>query len=171
MTASAKKKQPAKISRPVKSVAKSKSVEELAVISDNANEEQKTVKEGADTVCIACALPLGLKFDDVPNGKGGTKTIVFPGLNQALRGEKGGVLLGAGHAVAVTLSRADWEAIKARHGREVAFVGVNGNPPCLVEMADVNEFNSRKTEVIADMKTGLEAADPKEVGVQKTDVK
>ena len=166
MTASATKRTTRKTTK-----APVKKTEELAVVASNLEEEKQTLPESSETVCIACALPLGLKFDDVPNGHGGTKEIVFPGLNQALRGGRGGILVGAGHAVAVTIARKDWEAIKRMHGREDAFVGVNGNLPCLIEMDSIAEFNSRKTEIITEMKTGLEAADPKDVGVTKSDLR
>lgn len=58
------------------------------IIADTAEQEAKKVSDiaGDEIIYIACGMPLGLKFDDVDNGNGGAKTVVFPGVNHALRG-------------------------------------------------------------------------------------
>ena len=59
------------------------------VVADNfSNTQKKSTAKTQSTVIIACTLAHGLKFDDVPNGNGGTKTIVFPGVNDSLRGKR-----------------------------------------------------------------------------------
>lgn len=147
-----------------------KAVETAPVVASNIDEAPASVSESSDNVIIACHLPLGLIFDDVPNGSGGTKSVEFPGLNAALRGNpRGGILLGAGKAVAVSIPRRDWEAIKAMHGKEPVFTGVRGNPPCLIEMQSIEEFNSRRDEIISEMRHGLEPIDPASVKVKTAD--
>lgn len=51
------------------------------IIADTAEQETKKVSDiaGDEIIYIACGMPLGLKFDDVDNGNGGTKTVVFRG--------------------------------------------------------------------------------------------
>ena len=71
----------------------------LAVVASNIEEEKKSTNVGGDTVTVACHLPFGLKFDDVPDGDG-TKTIIFPGINEHARGAEAGILLGVGKSVA-----------------------------------------------------------------------
>jgi len=129
-------------------------------------EKVKTVSSGDDMVVIATCLSHGLEFDDVPNGYGGTKKVVFPSINAHLVGKPEGVLVDGGRAVAVRIPRKDWEAIKRMHGREAAFVC---NPPCLYEYGTIENFNKDVDGVIKYMKTGLEAEDPAELGVQEVE--
>lgn len=135
------------------------------IIADTAEQEAKKVSDiaGDKIIYIACGMPLGLKFDDVDNGNGGTKTVVFQGVNHALRGQAKGVLLGAGNAVLVGVARRDWEDIKRKHGGERAFTAM---PPLLWEMRSEKEFKARRDE-IAEMRTGVEPVDPASVGVEK----
>ncbi len=133
------------------------------VVEDNIRPEEVVVAESGETVTIACHLSCGLIFDDVPDGNGGYKIIRFPSINDHLKGEKTGILVGEGKAVAITLSKSDWNAIKAKHGREQAFNSFKSAdgviyPPCLIEMKNRDEFRARKNEVIAEMKHGLEPA-------------
>lgn len=136
---------------------------------NNFDRKQKTSKEKiqGETVIISCSLPHGLKFDDVPDPKGGYKTIVFPGLNDALKGKPEGILLGAGYAVTKTLARVDWENIKKAHGRERAFNSYNGMPPCLFELKNEDEWHARQDEV-AQQDHGLNPIDPASVGVEES---
>lgn len=76
------------------------------IITDTTEEPAKNVSGNTEeTVYIACGMPLGIKFDDVDNGNGGTKTVTFPGVNHALRGKAKGILLGAGNAVLVAIAK------------------------------------------------------------------
>lgn len=129
-------------------------VEKPAIVVDNIEKEAPVISQSADTITIACHLPFALAFDDVPNGAGGTKTIVFPSVNDVHR--NGGILVEAGKAVAVTVSKADWDAILSMHGGEVVFTGKNGLPPCLIPMKDAAEFRARQNEIISEMAHGLE---------------
>lgn len=137
----------------------------LGIIADTSEKEAEKVSaaSGDEVVYVACGMPLGIKFDDVDNGNGGTKVVKFPGVNHTLRGAKKGVLLGAGNAVLVSLSRKDWEDIKRKHGKERAFTAL---PPLLWEMKNEKDFKARRDE-IADMKTGVEPIDPASVGVEE----
>lgn len=151
-------------------MSRKKKSEAAPVVASNFEDTPAAVSESSDNVIIACHLPLGLVFDDVPNGMGGTKKVEFPGLNASLRGNaRGGILLGAGKAVAVSIARKDWEAIKAMHGKEPVFRGVGGNPPCLIEMQSIEEFNARRDEIVSEMKHGLEPIDPAAVRVKAAD--
>lgn len=118
---------------------KTSAIGTTGIIADTAEQEAKKVSDvaGDEIIYIACGMPLGLKFDDVDNGNGGTKTVVFPGVNHALRGQAKGVLLGAGNAVLVGVARRDWEDIKRKHGGERAFTAM---PPLLWEMRSEKEF-------------------------------
>ena len=129
-------------------------VEKPEIVVDNIEKDSPVVSQGAETITIACHLPFALAFDDVPNGAGGTKTIVFPSVNSIHR--NGGVLVERGKAAAVTIARADWEAIVAMHGREIAFTGRDGMPPCLIPMKDAAEFKARQSEIVSEMVHGLE---------------
>lgn len=133
----------------------------LAVVATNIDDKKKSEKVNGDYVTIACHLPYGLKFDDVPDGDG-TKTIIFPGINEHARGADAGILLGVGKSVAVTLKRCDWEAIIRMHGKERAFNAYNGNPPCIMPIKDISAMQG--DEVCA-QKHGLEPIDPKAVNV------
>ena len=137
------------------------------VVDSTFDQDDAAQKETADTIAIACCLPHGLVFRDIPDGKGGTKTIRLPGINQQLKGAAKGVLALPGNALCVTMARADWEALKETHGREDAFVGVNGGMPCIYPVGDRAGFKDAKASgEIAEMQTGLEAADPNANGVE-----
>lgn len=135
----------------------------VEILADTAEAPAPVASVSNDMICIACGMPLGIKFDDVANGHGGFKTIKFPGVNHALRGKSKGILLPAGNAVLVRIARADWEDIKRKHGRERAFTAF---PPLLWEMKDEAEFKARRDE-IAEMRTGVEPVDPTKYGVEE----
>ncbi|ANU65063.1 hypothetical protein A4V04_00525 [Burkholderiales bacterium YL45] len=132
-------------------------------------EENKKAKNSAtsgETVVIACSLPHGLKFDDVPTANGGTKTVIFPGLNDHLKGAKEGILLGRGNSVAVVINKDDWLNILRMHGQERVFKGVNGSLPCLMEMKSEDEYKSRQSQgELEELDNGLHPVDPESVGV------
>ena len=134
----------------------------LGIVADTAEQEVEKASgaSGDDVIYIACGMPLGIIFDDVDNGNGGTKTVEFPGVNHALRGKTKGILLGRGNAVLVSVARRDWEDIKRKHGKERAFTAM---PPLLWEMKSEKDFRARRDE----MKTGVEPVDPKSVGVEE----
>lgn len=141
---------------------------EAAQVVDSTLEREDAEKEtGEEMIAIACALPFGLKFTDVPTGKGSTKTVTFPGLNSALKGKKGGILALPGNALCVTILKRDWDAIVKMHGKEIAFTGRNGRMPCLYPVGDKKGFKSAASE-IAEMRTGLEPVDPNAAGVQES---
>ncbi|WP_304947313.1 hypothetical protein [uncultured Parasutterella sp.] len=130
-------------------------------------EKTKSSAKTSETVVLAVSLPHGLKFDDVPCSDGGTKTIVFPGLNDALRSKREGILIGRGNAVAFKIDKTDWENILKMHGKEAAFTGVNGGLPCIIPMKDEKEFKSRSDE-LKEIDHGVNPVDPEKVGVKET---
>jgi len=142
--------------------------EKLKVVASNASDEPAKIEESDATVTIASHLPYALEFDDVPNGQGGTKTIIIPSINDHLRGNpNGGILLGKGKAIAFTMAKKDWQAIVRMHGKEAAFTGVGGNIPCLIEMKNTAEFKARQGE-LEEMVSGLEPQDPTLLQVEET---
>lgn len=136
------------------------------VIASTTEEEKTVTQAGTDTIAIAVCLPHGLKFDDIPDGNGGTKTITLPGLNSHLKGQNTGVLALPGNALCVQLAKTDWEALVRIHGRETAFTGRNGSIPCIYPVGDKAGFASARSE-IAEMRNGLEPVSTKEAGVEE----
>ena len=136
----------------------------LEIITETAEEQPvKTASAGSDMTFVACALPLGIIYDDVDNGAGGFKTVTFPGVNHALAGKKTGILLGKGNAVLVSIAKKDWEDIKKKHGRERYFVNV---PAQLFEVeGGESEFKSRRDE-ISEIDNGVNPVDPKSTGTE-----
>ena len=51
------------------------------------DDEPKLEERSGETIAIACCLPFGLKFTDIPSRTGGTKTIILPGVNSSLKGK------------------------------------------------------------------------------------
>ena len=126
-----------------------KKEETLQVIAKTEREGSKSdLSAGAsNTVKLACHLMTAVKFDNIPDGNGSTKTIVIPGINDNLRGQTGGILLGQGNSIAVTLSAADWENMKRLYGNMSFFKSYNGLPPCIMEISGTDEFeNSDKVK-------------------------
>lgn len=140
---------------------KSQTTQTTPVITDTTEEPVKRARgsSGGETVYIACGLQLGITFDDVDNGTGGTKTITLPGINQGLAGKSKGILLGEGNAVLTSMSREDWECIKRKHGKSKLFTSF---PPLLMEVKSQQEFRARRDE-IGEMRTGLSPVDPESV--------
>ncbi len=146
-------------------VSTKKTVKAATIITDTSQEDVKNVSKSAgNKVYIACGMPLGIKFDDVDNGNGGFKTVVFPGINHALTGKSAGILLGSGNAVLVAIDANDWVDIKRKHGRERCFTSV---PPLLMEVKNEAEFKARKKEDIAEMRTGVDPVKPEDEKVEE----
>lgn len=141
-------------------------VETADIVGSTLEKEPEEVSEKEETIAIACNLPFGLKFTDVPCGNGATKTVIFPGINSALKGKKSGILALPGNAICVTLLKKDWDAIVKMHGKEIAFIGRNGRMPCIYPVGDKKGFKAAASE-IAEMKNGLEPIDPKAEGVKE----
>lgn len=124
--------------------------------------EQKAEGEllqGADVVILCVSLRGGHKFDDVPDGNGGVKTVYLAGLDDALRGAKTGILTEKGNAIYQTVPRADWEAILKMHGQERMFNSWQGFPPCVFEAKNVTEVK-RSKEIQAKISEMATGADP-----------
>lgn len=136
---------------------KVKQIETPPVTADNITEEVPTVRKDGDTVLVAVHLPLPHVFDDIPDGQGGVKSIMLPGINS-----RDGILLGVGKAKAVTLKRADWEAIVALHGGERMFNRWQDNPPCVMLIKDSSAL---KGDEVKAMTHGLEPIKAESVGV------
>lgn len=141
------------------------SVETQAKVVATLDEPIETKVEG-ETTMIACHLPFDIRFDDIPDGKGGKKSITIKGLNSALRGKPSGILTVEGSLAQVLLKR-DWEAILRIHGREAVFTGVNGGVPCIVEVGNKANFKARESE-LREQRHGLEPIEPKKAGVVET---
>ena len=122
-----------------------KKEETVQVIAKTEREGSKSdLSAGASNkVTLACHLMTAVKFDNIPDGNGSTKTIVIPGINDNLRGNTaGGILLGKGNSIAVTLSASDWENMKRLYGNMSLFKSQNGLPPCIMEISGKDEFEN-----------------------------
>lgn len=123
---------------------------------------------GADVVHIVVCLRHNHKFDDIPNGSGGTKSVVLYGTDAVLQGKRKGILTESGNGVHQTLSRTDWEAIKALHGRETMFIGAKGFLPSVFEIKNENEMKSDTVQdKIAQTSGGFDPASPKDAKVEE----
>lgn len=142
-------------------------VEVAQVVESTIRDPKMKGEESSATVAIAVCLTHGIEFNDIPDGKGGFKTVVFPGINSHLKGLKEGILTSGGDALCINIPKTDWENIKRLHGREIAFVGRNGRPPCIYEFGSVKAFKSNQ-DIIREMRTGLEPVDPTSVNVEET---
>lgn len=158
-------------------MARRKKTETTATTTENTSvqvvgtsfEEKKTeALSGSNVVTLAVALRGGLRFDDVPTSTGGTKSVTLPGLDDALRGKKGGILTPDGSAVFCTIAREDWEAIKRMHGNEVVFRGRNGHAPCVFEMTSSADAAAYADE-ISETSTGAAPLDPAKMGLKEAD--
>lgn len=141
---------------------------EVAQIVESTIQDPKMKgSESSSTVAIAVCLVHGIEFDDIPDGKGGYKSVVFPGINSHLKGLKEGILTSGGDALCINIPKSDWEQIKRLHGNEAAFIGRNGRPPCIYEFGSVKAFKSNQ-DIIREMRTGIEPIDPTSVNVEET---
>lgn len=140
----------------------------VQVVGTSFEEKKAEALSGSNVVTLAVSLRGGLRFDDVPTSTGGTKSVTLPGLDDALRGKKGGILTPDGNAVFCTIARDDWEAIKRMHGNEVAFKGRNGHAPCIFEMTSSADAAAYADE-IAETSTGAAPLDPAKMGLKEAD--
>lgn len=148
------------------STKKPEVVEQASVIAKtSADQNEKNLSSSSDTVTIACHLQTAIRFDNIPCSSG-VKSIVLPGINDNLRGLSGGVLLGRGESVAVTLDRADWENIKRLYGSMGQFKSYNGLPPCIMEINGGKDEFDHSDEVKAQV-NGDEPLTEKEILPEK----
>lgn len=142
--------------------------EQPAIIGSTFEAPRQESTSGSDLVTLAISLRGGHVFDDVPDGRGGTKSVRLAGLDDHLRGSKGGILTPAGNAVFQQIPRADWEAIKAMHGGERMFKSWQGLPPCVREIESVKaaKTGALKDE-LASTKTGADPLTPTAEGLSE----
>lgn len=130
-----------------------------SVVGSTAEDKKdKETLSGADVVTLCVSLRNGHIFNDIPDGHGGFKKIHLAGLDDHLRGGKGGVLTDKGNAVYQQMPRADWEALYALHGKERMFNSWNGFPPCVFKVDSVSEAKKSKDiqDQIKETVTGLD---------------
>ena len=84
----------------------------VGATTDRAQAEGLT---GAGVTTLRVSLRHPHKFDDLPDGKGGVKTVVLPGLDDHLRGKSSGILTAEGNAVFFPLPRDAWDLITNMH--------------------------------------------------------
>lgn len=140
-------------------------IEKTEVISSTLDDEKAEAKTGTDVVTIAVCLRFNHKFDDVPNGTGGTKTVILEGLDSDLRGESFGILNASGNAKFQTLPRKDWEAILAMHGSEAMFKGLNGHTPSVFEVKRNEIKSDTVNDKVKNSAGGFDPVDPAKLGV------
>ena len=135
----------------------------VGATTDRAQDEELT---GAGVATLRVSLRHPHKFDDLPDGQGGVKTVILPGLDDNLRGKPSGILTAEGNAIFFQLPREDWETIKKMHGQEQMFLPWHGNPPLVAEIESVSAAKSGayKDDIEA-TQTGLGPQDPAKVNV------
>lgn len=136
------------------------------VVGATTDRAQTDELRGANVVTLRVSLRHPHKFDDLPDGQGGFKTVILPGLDDGLRGKSSGILTPEGNAVFFQLPREDWETIKKMHGQEQMFNPWHGNPPLVAEIESVSaaKTGAYKDEIEA-TDTGLGPQDPAKIGV------
>ena len=136
------------------------------VVGATTDRSQTEALSGANVVTLRVSLRHPHKFDDLPDGRGGFKEVVLPGLDDHLRGKSSGILTAEGNAVFFQLPREDWETIKKMHGQEQMFLPWHGNPPLVAEIESVNaaKAGAYKDEIEA-TDTGLAPQDPAKLNV------
>lgn len=136
-------------------------IEEVATSVVGSTAEDKKEKDtliGADVVTLCVSLRNGHIFDYIPDGHGGFKKIHLAGLDDHLRGGKGGILTDKGNAIYQQMPRADWEALYTLHGKERMFNSWHGLPPCVFKVDSVSEAKKSKNiqDQIKETVTGLD---------------
>lgn len=136
------------------------------VVGATTDRSQTETLSGANVVTLRVSLRHPHKFDDLPDGRGGFKEVVLPGLDDHLRGKSSGILTAEGNAVFFQLPREDWDCIKKKHGQEQMFLPWRGNPPLVAEIESVNAAKSGayKDDIEA-TDTGLAPQDPAKLNV------
>lgn len=69
------------------------------VVGATTDRSQTEALSGANVVTLRVSLRHPHKFDDLPDGRGGFKEVVLPGLDDHLRGKSSGILTAEGNAV------------------------------------------------------------------------
>ena len=136
------------------------------VVGATTDRSQAEALSGANVVTLRVSLRHPHKLDDLPDGRGGFKEVVLPGLDDHLRGKSSGILTAEGNAVFFQLPREDWETIKKMHGQEQMFLPWHGNPPLVAEIESVNaaKAGAYKDDIEA-TDTGLAPQDPAKLNV------
>lgn len=136
------------------------------VVGATTDRSQTEALSGANVVTLRVSLRHPHKFDDLPDGRGGFKEVVLPGLDDHLRGKSSGILTAEGNAVFFQLPREDWDCIKKKHGQEQMFLPWRGNPPLVSEIESVNaaKAGAYKDDIEA-TDTGLAPQDPAKLNV------
>lgn len=136
------------------------------VVGATTDRSQTEALSGANVVTLRVSLRHPHKFDDLPDGRGGFKEVVLPGLDDHLKGKSSGILTAEGNAVFFQLPREDWDCIKKKHGQEQMFLPWRGNPPLVaeIESVDAAKAGAYKEEIEA-TDTGLAPQDPAKLNV------
>lgn len=123
---------------------------------------------GADVVTLRVSLRSRVCFDAIPDGKGGTKKIVLPSLDDSIRGVKNGILTPDGNAIFFQLPRADWENLVKLYGEQRMFKSYKGLPPCVAEITSLADAKkgAYRDEIEA-TQTGFAPVDPSAVNVEE----
>ena len=139
------------------------------VVGSTTEIQKKEVLIGSDVVTLRVSLRHPIRFDDIPDGDK-KKTVVLPGLDDALKGEAWGILTPEGNAIFYQIKRTDWEAIQKMYGELQAFHSFQGRPPLVAVVESVSAAKSGSyREDIEATNTSLGQQDPYAVGVKEAE--
>lgn len=145
---------------------KSTSNNTVSIVGATNERQEKAEKlSGSNVVTLRVSLRRGYAMDDIPDGNGGTKRIILPALDSALKGQRQGILTPDGNALFIQMPKSDWEAVKKIHGRERMFNSYKGNPPCIAEVSDTSSQTVK--DEIKSVKTGYAPQNPSDLGVEE----
>jgi hypothetical protein len=138
-----------------------------SVVGSTMDKPEEKELTGADVIYLRVSLRSPVRFDDIPDGKGGTKSVVLPGLDEDLRGKRDGILAPDGNAIFYQLPRKDWENLLAMYGDSRMFHSYKGFPACVAEVGSISDARKGAyDDEISETRTGYAPVDPKAENVE-----
>ena len=128
-------------------------------------EDKKDIETSSKMVTLCVGLRSGMRFDDLPDGKGGVKSIRLAGIDDHLRGQRQGILTPDGNATFQQIPAEDWANLKRMYGSMQMFHSFQNRPPLIQEVDAVSAKKGAYNDEIKQMVTGTAPKDPKDLKV------